>query len=75
MTPFIRVVGFGLLGAGLGSIVIAMTFCTTGRFPSIVWLRGSFQRPHHYTNTGWRLYRAGMAAFILGLLLTVFTAV
>ena len=71
MRTLIRVAGLVLLAVGLASVVIAMTFCTAPKGRGIVWLRGSLQRPDHYTKVGWRLYRGGLAVAVLGLLVAV----
>jgi hypothetical protein len=60
--------GVAMFLVGAGCILASMLMGTQdqGRFSA--WFRGSFQRPQDYTPRGWRLFQAGRAFAVVGIL-------
>lgn len=67
------IVRFGLVlfFIGFACIVSAMAFGVESHSRLVVWFRGAMQRRSHYTAVGWRIYQAGVAISLIGIIAIV----
>ena len=64
-------VGLVLFFVGFGCIVSAMAFGVESRSRFVVWFRGAMQRRNDFTSVCWRIYQAGVAISLVGIIAIV----